>query len=124
MQYASFWRRLGASLIDGVALFVIGWILQQILGRELGSLVQFLIGLGYFAYMESSASQATFGKQLLGIKVTNEAGGALTMQGALIRYVAKILSAVILLIGFLMQPFTAKKQALHDIIAHALVVKA
>lgn len=35
------------------------------------SVLEFGLGLFYFAYMESSVSSATFGKQLLGIKVTD-----------------------------------------------------
>ena len=38
------------------------------------------------------------------------------------RYFAKIVSTVILLIGFLMAGWTSRKQALHDLIAGTLVV--
>ena len=39
------------------------------------------------------------------------------------RYFARFLSMLVLYIGYLMQPFTQKKQALHDILAGTLVVK-
>jgi uncharacterized RDD family membrane protein YckC len=73
--------------------------------------------------MESSARQATLGKMALGIVVTDLDGNRIGFGRATGRYFAKILSALILLIGFIMAAFTQKKQGLHDIIAGTLVVK-
>jgi uncharacterized RDD family membrane protein YckC len=39
------------------------------------------------------------------------------------RYFGKILSSAILMIGYIMAGFTAKKQALHDILADCLVLR-
>jgi uncharacterized RDD family membrane protein YckC len=77
----------------------------------------------YFAAMESSKYQATVGKIALGLKVTDSNGAKLDFVKALIRNVAKIISGMILCIGYIMAGFTEKKQALHDIIASTLVVK-
>jgi uncharacterized RDD family membrane protein YckC len=77
----------------------------------------------YYAFMESSANQATVGKIALGLKVTDEEGNRISFGRALGRTVAKILSALILFMGFVMAGFTDRKQALHDTIAHTLVVK-
>jgi uncharacterized RDD family membrane protein YckC len=38
------------------------------------------------------------------------------------RWAARYLSFLLLLVGYLMQPFTARKQALHDLIAGTVVV--
>ncbi len=76
----------------------------------------------YFAIMESSSYQATFGKQLLDIKVTDMEGKRISFWRATIRYFAKILSGMIFYLGYLMIGFTEKKQGLHDIIAGTLVV--
>lgn len=76
----------------------------------------------YFALMESSAKQATLGKMALSIIVTDVNGNRLTFGRATGRYFGKIISGLILYIGFLMAAFTEKKQALHDIIAGSLVV--
>jgi uncharacterized RDD family membrane protein YckC len=59
----------------------------------------------------------------VGIKVTDLAGNRISFLRALGRYVAKIVSFAILLIGFLMVGWTEKKQGLHDMIAGTLVVK-
>lgn len=76
----------------------------------------------YFALMESSAKQATLGKMALSIIVTDVNGNRLTFGRATGRYFGKIISGLILYIGFLMVAFTEKKQGLHDMIAGSLVV--
>ena len=77
----------------------------------------------YFSFMESSKYQASIGKIVLGLKVTDVNGSPLDFTKALVRNLCKILSSMILLIGYLMAAFTEKKQALHDMIAGTLVVK-
>jgi uncharacterized RDD family membrane protein YckC len=73
--------------------------------------------------MERSAKQATVGKLAIGIKVTDLDGGRISFWRALGRTFAKIISGIILFIGYIMAAFTERKQALHDKIADTLVVK-
>lgn len=87
------------------------------------SLVSTAIYVLYFTFMESSNLQASVGKLALGLVVTDENGAKLDFGKALVRNLCKILSAMILFIGFIMAGFTDKKQGLHDIIAKTLVVK-
>jgi len=77
----------------------------------------------YYALMESSKHQATIGKLALGLKVTDMNGQRISFARATGRYFGKIISGMILLIGYIMAGFTEKKQALHDIMANCLVVK-
>lgn len=77
----------------------------------------------YYSIMESSKNQATLGKMVVGIKVTDMQGGRLDFTKALLRNLCKLISNFTLLIGYLMAGFTEKKQALHDMIAGTLVVK-
>ena len=67
--------------------------------------------------------QATFGKRMCGLKVTDMAGAKISLLRATVRYFGKFLSAAFMLIGFIMAAFTEKHQALHDMIAETLVVK-
>ena len=83
----------------------------------------FTIPFLYFTLMESSSMQATLGKKLVGIRVTDLNGQRITFGRAAGRYLGKLVSAMILMIGFLMAAFTARKQALHDIMAGTLVVR-
>jgi uncharacterized RDD family membrane protein YckC len=78
----------------------------------------------YFAYLESGEKQATWGKQALGIYVTDLAGQRVTFGRATGRFFAKIVSGLIPLgIGFVMAGFTERRQALHDMIASTLVLR-
>ena len=76
----------------------------------------------YYALMESSRKQATLGKMALGLKVTDMYGNRITFGRATGRYFGKILSGLILNIGYIMAAFTEKKQALHDMLANCLVI--
>jgi uncharacterized RDD family membrane protein YckC len=151
MVYAGFWRRFGAYVVDsiiltiglGILLFVLSLIGIPIFesaeyaaetadmsasisaGANLSpvaSIILFVVGLLYFPLLESSSLQATPGKLALGIKVTDLQGNRIGFGRALGRNLAKIVSAIILYIGFIMAGFTARKQALHDMIAGCLVV--
>ena len=78
----------------------------------------------YFAYLESGEKQATWGKQALGIYVTDLAGQRITFGRATGRFFGKIVTGLIPLgIGFIMAGFTERRQALHDMIASTLVLR-
>src|SRR5262245_15036774 len=81
------------------------------------------ISIIYFAIMESSAKQATLGKMLLGLRVTDMQGGRISLLRAAARYLAGWLSGLILCIGYIMVAFTERKQGLHDMITSTLVVR-
>lgn len=86
-------------------------------------LVTIVIAWLYFALMESSKLQATIGKMVVGAMVTDLEGNRISFGRATGRYFGKILSGIILLIGYIMAGFTEKKQALHDMLAGTLVWK-
>jgi uncharacterized RDD family membrane protein YckC len=86
-------------------------------------LIGMAIQVFYFTLMESSKAQGTVGKMALGIKVTDINGAKLDFGKAFVRSLSRIVSGMILLIGYIMAAFTEKKQALHDIIAGTVVVK-
>ncbi|MBU0508727.1 RDD family protein [bacterium] len=97
-------------------------ILSILAGAVWLAVVAALIHILYFVLMESSQNQATLGKMALGIIVTDMYGRRVTFGRALGRNLGKILSSMILMIGFIMAGLTAKKQALHDLMADCLVV--
>jgi uncharacterized RDD family membrane protein YckC len=127
-NYAGFWVRFLAyvvdSLIVGIAFFLIVLLLGA-MGLELfgAELVFLLLGTLYWAFMQSSARQATYGKSLVGLKVTGLAGERISVGRALAREAAKIVSTLTLLIGFIIAGFTRRKQALHDFVASTYVVR-
>jgi len=77
----------------------------------------------YFAIFESSPRQATPGKMLMGIFVTDLEGRRLTFPRALGRILSKILSKMFCYIGYLIALFTERNQGLHDMIAGTLVLE-
>jgi|SRR5665213_87871 len=134
--YAGFWWRFLAALIDTVALMVAGGIIGAAIGLVLGeeghgpqliqgsvSILSFFWQWLYFALFESSAMRATPGKAACGLIVVGLDGGQISFGRATGRYFAKIISALILMIGFMMAGWTRRKQALHDIIADTLVLR-
>jgi len=135
--YSGFWRRVAASLIDSVILGVVGAILGIVLGLAMvsggtddtevveltGNVVGLFLGWLYYALMESSSKQATIGKMVMGIKVTDLEGNQISFARASGRHFGKIISSLILAIGYLMMLWTEKKQTLHDKMAGCLVVK-
>lgn len=86
-------------------------------------LITVAIQVLYYSIMESSKYQGTLGKMALGIVVTDLNGNPVDFPKALLRNLAKIVSGMLFAIGYIIAGFTEKKQALHDIIASALVVK-
>lgn len=133
MLRAGFWARVAAYLLDyvlvTVAIFVF-FVVILVIGivspdsaESNGVAWGVLIFWLYFALSESGSRQATIGKRLLSIKVVTLDGKAPSFWRATGRHFAKILSGLILCIGFLMCLFTAKKQCLHDMMAGCLVVR-
>jgi uncharacterized RDD family membrane protein YckC len=86
-------------------------------------LAVYAIQLLYYSIMESSKYQGSVGKIALGIKVVDLNGNRVSFGTAFVRAIGKLISGMIMYIGYLMAAFTEKKQALHDMIASTLVVK-
>ena len=87
------------------------------------NLISLLVAWLYFALLESSERGATVGKMAMGLRVVSDKGERLSFLNATGRYFAKIISAIILCIGFIMIAFTDRKRGLHDMIAGTLVIK-
>ncbi|MFZ3150489.1 MAG: RDD family protein [Anaerolineaceae bacterium] len=127
-EYAGFWKRFLAVILDGIIVGAIGWLLSRVTGNFFGNeflnntFFPFVIAWLYYTLMESSEKQATLGKQAMQIKVTDMQGRRISFGRANGRYFSKWLSAAILMIGYMMAGWTEKKQALHDLIAGTLVV--
>ncbi len=88
-----------------------------------GTLIFFLAG-PYYVLTEASALQGTLGKRILGLRVTDLDGRRVRHGRAIMRYLARMVSAIPWQFGFVMAAFTSKKQALHDVLTRTLVVIA
>ena len=141
VQYAGFWWRFLAYIIDSMISACVFFPLGVILGVAIVAsgedptsppMIAARFGLNglsilaawlYFALCESSSWQATVGKRLLGLRVTDLNGNRISFGKATGRHFGKILSALILFIGFIMIAFSDQKQGLHDTMAGTLVLK-
>lgn len=134
--YATPLQRLGAFLLDslilGAATFFATFALALLApplyaapDREIlmGNLVPLLLSWFYFAGMESSRLQATPGKIALGFKVADLRGRRIGFARASVRQFAKVLSALPLLLGYLMILMTKRRQGLHDMIAGCVALR-
>jgi uncharacterized RDD family membrane protein YckC len=138
--YGGFWIRVVAAIADAVILRVVVAPVSMIFGG-LGLAGGFMTGMPhvallgggvtvvllifgswlYSAFMESSSYQATIGKMLFGMKVTDLNGNRISFERATGRHFAKWLSGMFLCIGFIMAGLTERKQGLHDLLAGTLV---
>jgi|TARA_R100001224_G_scaffold67251_1_gene40553 uncharacterized RDD family membrane protein YckC len=143
-NHGGFWLRLAAAIIDtiitqlgltiiGVIIGIFVGIFMGAAGSPMGDIEMIAGGIGYaigiigqwlyFTIFEISGWMATPGKKILGLQVTDLNGQQIGFGRANGRYWGKIVSALILMIGFIMIAFTDKKQGLHDIMAGTLVIK-
>jgi len=153
VAYAGFWLRFLAYLIDNIVIGIaavmiliplifltgLGAFLAKVVSDEelndMGALmlvgiifllatISLVVTWLYHAWMESSEWQATVGKRVLGLVVTDAAGQRISFGRATARHFSKIITNMVpLAIGYIMAGFTAKKQALHDMIAACLVLR-
>jgi uncharacterized RDD family membrane protein YckC len=143
-RYAGFWIRVLAAIIDAIILRVVVAPIHiifgglgfagmmagvhhpfglAILGSGITIILLFFGGWLYEALMESSSYQATLGKMILGLKVTDLNGNRISFERATGRHFAKWLSMMILFIGYIMVGLTDRKQGLHDMLAGTLVLR-
>lgn len=141
--HAGFWWRCAALVMDGVLIALFLGLLQGLfmqvvlahlaslsageIGAQMGllllvTLLGFVAQWLYFALFESSSLHATPGKLAMGIKVVDGAGHRISFGRATGRWFGKIVSGLILNIGYMMAGWTERKQALHDMMAGTLVV--
>jgi uncharacterized RDD family membrane protein YckC len=152
--YAGFWLRFVAYLIDAIILgiFAVPILIGTAMLMGLGTILMDLphqrdpfenglppaiagfialcglVGIVgkwlYHALLESSEWQATLGKRIMGLEVTDMAGARVTFARATGRHFGKLITYLIpLFIGYILAGFTEKRQALHDMLASCLVLR-
>lgn len=140
MEYAGFWLRFGAKIIDGIIIGVINIIISLMIGMamtptvssedptaftSLWMVLQFLQVATAATYTTLLLGKygATVGKMACRIKVVTANGERISYPRALGRHFAEILSALVLCIGYIMAAFDNEKRSLHDRICNTRVVR-
>ena len=138
VEYAGFWIRVGASIIDSILLMMITYpILYAVYGW---------VGLDYGVAMRTTgfvsilvtwilpviaviwfwvAKQATPGKMLLSLRVVDaKTGGNLSVGQSIARYLGYFVSIIPFGLGLIWVGIDKKKQGWHDKIAGTVVVRS
>lgn len=135
MEYAGFWVRFAASLIDTVLLLLLVTpLMHWVYGEVYWSSDDFLLGgwdlvLNWICPLIATVAfwvyrSATPGKMALKLEVLDaDTGHRLTFSKSIIRYLAYYVSAIPLCLGFIWIAFNGKKQGWHDLIANTVVVR-
>jgi uncharacterized RDD family membrane protein YckC len=119
---ASFWQRFAAALIDGIIVGLTTEILIALL-KGVGYALGILIGIAYFTYLEGGPTGQTLGKRAMGIRVIDfNTGGPIGYSRGFIRYIGRIVSTVVIYIGYLWMIWDKEKQTWHDKFASDVVV--
>jgi uncharacterized RDD family membrane protein YckC len=154
VQYGGFWLRFVAVIVDGIILAIPQGILQMLLLGGLGMSMAHMepnpgappaevlaalgpmfgiLGISWIVSLAIGCTYETFfivkfaatpGKMAVGVKVLRPDGSKLSVGRAIGRYFAKMLSGMIIGIGYIMAGFDAQKRALHDMICDTLVTKS
>lgn len=147
IKYAGFWRRFVGWLIDILIIVIVSyWVLKVInlvfptsvsASSEFSSssilssllfvvmveaLVNFIIVVLYYTLFEASSMQATVGKYVVGIKITDLGGSKISYGRAFVRRIYSLVSIITLAIGYIVAGFTSRKQTFHDMLAKTVVV--
>jgi uncharacterized RDD family membrane protein YckC len=141
--YGGFWRRFVAVVIDGLIIGMVGVLISVVAAAVFAmtggfdpenptipvmfqvvlQLVQIALALVYEVYF-IRRYDATPGKMALGVKVLRADGSKLSAARIVGRYFAKIVSSLILLIGYIIAAFDDQKRALHDYMCDTRVIKS
>jgi uncharacterized RDD family membrane protein YckC len=137
VEYAGFWIRVGASIIDSILLMMItypilyavyGWVGLDYTGMQTTGFISILLTwiLPVIAVIWFwVAKQATPGKMLLSLRVVDaKTGSSLSVGQSLVRYVGYFVAGAPLFLGVFWIGFDSKKQGWHDKIAGTVVVRS
>lgn len=140
LDYASFWKRAGAVILDSIAIllvFALGAAIVaalyfglNLVSEALAAAVAVFLGVAlyigslvWFMLLEASPYGQTPGKRLLNIRVVDTRGQTISKGSAVGRYFAKIISYLPLYLGYLWPLWDKERRTFHDMILDTRVVK-
>jgi uncharacterized RDD family membrane protein YckC len=136
VEYASFWRRFGAHLIDGLILnvvlilvsliFVVGpgivGLVEPSILSVVGWLISVAIPIAYCVWFWTKTG-STPGKVALGIRVVAQGGGSMSKSRSFVRYLGYIVSSLVFGLGFLAMLWDSESRCWHDRMADTRVIR-
>ena len=127
-DYAGFWQRFLAELIDGIIVVFVGGVPGLIIGLladsiALGYATYLVVYVLYFAW--GNGSGGTWGKQIIGIRVVSrKSGGDIGFGAGLVRVVVWWIGSIPFYLGWLWMLWDSQKQTWHDKAVGSIVIKA
>ena len=115
MKKASIFKRFLAILIDGILFGGLFWVFRN-------PSVQ-LLSIVYETILISQWNGYTVGKKIMGIKVISASGGQVDWVKAFVRSISKVLSGLVLCLGYLWAIWDPQTQTWHDKLADTYVVE-
>ncbi|HET8751492.1 MAG TPA: RDD family protein [Gaiellaceae bacterium] len=120
---AGFWRRFAGAFIDGIFVGIASGILRAIVGNGAGTGLGFVVSAAYFTVFIGADRGQTLGQMALGIRVIGvDSGGSIGYGRAFVRWLVSIVSAVVILLGYLWMLWDKENQCWHDKAANDVVV--
>jgi len=120
---AGFWRRFAGAFIDGIVVGIANGVLRSIVGYGAGLGLGIVVGAAYFTAFIGAERGQTLGQMALGIRVVGlDTGGSIGYGRAFLRWVVSIVSAAVILLGYLWMLWDKEKQCWHDKAANDVVV--
>jgi uncharacterized RDD family membrane protein YckC len=139
LDYAGFWRRLGALMLDAFIMWTVNMILYVPMifvaagaGKDptvavtLQLVIMFLqivLAAAYATWFVGKYG-ATPGKMAFKMKILSSDGEKISYGRALGRHFATMISGMTMMIGYLMAAFDDEKRTLHDRICDTRVVRS
>ena len=120
---AGFWRRFAGAFIDGIVVGIANGVLRSIVGYGAGLGLGIVVGAAYFTAFIGAERGQTLGQMALGIRVVGlDTGGSIGYGRAFLRWVVSLISAAVILLGYLWMLWDKEKQCWHDKAANDVVV--
>jgi uncharacterized RDD family membrane protein YckC len=119
---AGWWRRAGAWLVDGIVVGLTTAILSAVL-HGWGSWLGVLVSIGYFVFFEGGPHGAGVGKRAMRIRVVDaQTNAPIGYRRAFVRWLGRILSTLVFMLGYFWMLWDANSQCWHDKLADDVVV--
>jgi uncharacterized RDD family membrane protein YckC len=120
---AGFWRRFAGAFVDGIVVGIASGILRAATTQSTGTILGLVVSAAYFTAFIGSERGQTLGQMALGIRVIGlDSGGSIGYGRALLRWVVSLISAAVILLGYLWMLWDKEKQCWHDKAANDVVV--
>jgi len=121
VEYMGFWIRFVATIIDGIIISFVSFAFSHIWG--LLSPI-FLVVPWLYNWLFTGLRGQTLGKMAVGIKVVNAEGSMPGLGIAALREIpGKIVSSIVICLGFFWIIWDVRKQGWHDKITRTYVVR-